>query len=71
MCAEPKVLPEEEHVVRVESVYDPALLLQSQHTDVKPPGAQEVQDQLDHLRLLEVDGLFYRHGCRCVAAAQS
>lgn len=65
------VIPEEEHVVRVESINDSALLLQGQHADVQLPGVQEVQHHLDHLCLLDADRLVCRHDYRSMVAAYS
>lgn len=55
-------LPEEEHVVRVQPVDDAALLLQRQHADMQLPGVEKVQDDLNDLHLLHVDGFFRCHG---------
>lgn len=55
-------VPEEQHVVRVQSVDDSALFLQGQHGDVKFPGVEEVQDHLDDLHLLHIDDLLCCHG---------
>lgn len=63
------LIPEEEHVVRVEAVDDAALLLQGQHADVQLPGVEEVQYQLDHLGLLDADCLLCRHDFRSLVAA--
>jgi len=38
---------------------------------VQPSGVEEVQYQLDHLHLLDVDGLLCRHDYRRVVAACS
>lgn len=65
-CRMSVVIPEEEHIIREESINDTALLFQSQHADVQLPGVQEVQDQLDHLGLFDVDDLLCCHGCRWV-----
>lgn len=55
-------VPEEEHVVRVEPIDDATLLLQGQHADVQLPGVEEVEDHLDDLHLLHIDGFFRCHG---------
>lgn len=55
------VIPEKQHVIRIKPVDDPALLLQGQHTDMQLSRVEEVENQLDHLRLLDVDGLLCRH----------
>lgn len=63
------LIPEEEHVVRVEPIDDAALLLQGQHADVQLPGVEEVQYQLDHLGLLDADCLLSGHDFRSLVAA--
>lgn len=55
-------LPEEEHVIRVQPVDDAALLLKRQHTDVQLPRVEKVQDDLNDLHLLHIDGFFRCHG---------
>lgn len=56
------VIPEKQHVIRIKPVDDPALLFQGQHADVQLSGVEEVENQLDHLRLLDVNGFFCSHG---------
>lgn len=54
-------LPEEEHVIRVQPVDDAALLLKRQHTDMQLPRVEKVQDDLNDLHLLHIDGFFRCH----------